>query len=231
MPKATPDIKPLPMEAVFLLPFLLKKVIWGKKVLMKEIEMADKPIRFSVEQVKALCGGEFPEQVLEGDETELQNTNWKEVDHFVFEDESLVPHNSEGQPLGQHIDIFFDGEREVSITREEEATLLEKLVVLCRENALEVVDALLKEPAVFPIPSSTTYERLHDDHDGTFQGRLQVLCGPDNDMYISTDKHHGPALRFRMPMIGGTMSPRVWTALRVLALAIEKDGKERPEPR
>ena len=70
-----------------------------------------------------------------------------------------------------------------------------------------------------------SYERLHDDHDGTEQGIIQVFFGPDGDGYITTDLHQGPALRFRAPM-GVSNSHYVRNALQILAYAIKMDNEE-----
>ena len=53
--------------------------------------------------------------------------------------------------------------------------------------------------------------------------------GRDSDILITTDKHHGPAMRFRMPIVGGGQSPRVRNALMILALAIKLDNEEHPQ--
>lgn len=81
-------------------------------------------------------------------------------------------------------------------------------------------------PLNVPLDPQKCYGRVHDDHDGMYKGELQITVGPDGDMWISTDPPS--TLRFRMPFIGGGMSPRVWNALRVLAFAIELDNRERP---
>ena len=72
------------------------------------------------------------------------------------------------------------------------------------------------------------YERTHDDHDGTHVGKIRVQLSKDNDVWITTDQHRGPSLRFRN-WAGGGRSLRVWNALRILALAIKLDGEEHPE--
>lgn len=74
-----------------------------------------------------------------------------------------------------------------------------------------------------------TYERVHDDHDGTFTGRVSVQFDRMGDAYLFVDKPEGIAnyLRFRT-MGGGGMSPRVRTALLLLAEAIRLDNEDRP---
>lgn len=67
------------------------------------------------------------------------------------------------------------------------------------------------------------YVRLHDDHAGTFEGRLSIVIGEDGDAWVATD---GPEpLRFRMPTTGGGRSPYTRTALVILAEAIRLDDE------
>ena len=70
------------------------------------------------------------------------------------------------------------------------------------------------------------YERLHDDHDGTFQGKITVSFSVDGDAWIGIDGH--PSLRFRT-FQGGGVSLRVRNALVVLALAIKLDNEKCPQ--
>lgn len=88
--------------------------------------------------------------------------------------------------------------------------------------------ALLETPFWVPeLESETTYQRLNDDHDGKFEGIIQVGFTRHGDATIGTDLHHGPVLRFRTPN-GGGQSERVRTALMLLAYAIKLDNEERP---
>mgnify|MGYP001611293196 FL=1 len=78
----------------------------------------------------------------------------------------------------------------------------------------------------FWIPELNTkemYERLHDDHDGTFKGRIGVQFGQDCDAWVAIDGR--TFLRFRTPL-GGGCSPRVRNALMILALAIKLDNEK-----
>jgi len=75
------------------------------------------------------------------------------------------------------------------------------------------------------------YTRVHDDHDGSMTGIVQIMFGRDGDAHLSTDKHMGASLRFRMPLVGGGQSKRVRTALLILAEAIRLDNEERPQTR
>ena len=72
------------------------------------------------------------------------------------------------------------------------------------------------------------YRRLHDDHDGTREGILNVFIGPDGDSHVWIDGPEGVSLRFRN-LLGGGMSLRVQNALMILALAIKLDNEERPQ--
>jgi len=71
------------------------------------------------------------------------------------------------------------------------------------------------------------YTRLHDDHEGKYEGTLTVVIGPDGDAWVDFDNPRGGAIRFRN-FHGGGMSLRVQTALTLLAWAIMLDNKERP---
>ncbi|MFA6227645.1 MAG: hypothetical protein WC668_00435 [Patescibacteria group bacterium] len=97
------------------------------------------------------------------------------------------------------------------------------------DRLIKDAQRVLKNP--FWIPELTVeqvFERIHDDHDGKFTGRLMVQFTRDGDAWITTDGHRGPPLRFRAPLGGGS-SPRVRNALMLLALAIKLDNQERPQ--
>lgn len=70
------------------------------------------------------------------------------------------------------------------------------------------------------------YRRLQDDHDGTREGWLSVGFTQDGDVWVETTGTE--PLRFRMPLIGGGMSPRTRTALVILAEAIRLDSEREP---
>ncbi len=91
------------------------------------------------------------------------------------------------------------------------------------------VKKLLNEGLLWPSELSTgrSYVRLHDDHDGTFQGSLVVFFGPDGDAWVEIQGSENRPLRFRNGF-GGGMSERVYNALILLALAIHEDNKEKP---
>ncbi len=76
------------------------------------------------------------------------------------------------------------------------------------------------------IKTTEWYTRLHDDHNGTHLGQIQVMFDPNGDAYVSIigDIHErSPTLRFRMPGSGGGLSPRTRVALLILAEAIRLD--------
>ncbi|MDQ3014834.1 MAG: hypothetical protein M3Q73_03150 [bacterium] len=100
-----------------------------------------------------------------------------------------------------------------------------------QRDFLKRLATFLEEGTELPLCHSMLYERIHDDHDGTFEGKLQIQLSPDGDVWVITNKHQGPSLRFRVPLIGGGQSPHVFSALRLLAWAIELDNKKHPQRR
>lgn len=87
---------------------------------------------------------------------------------------------------------------------------------------------VLEEPFwISELKTDLWYERLHDDDDGTKEGKVLVMFIENGDGFITTDKHRGPSLRFRT-MGGGGNSLRVRNALMLLALAIKLDNETRP---
>lgn len=104
-----------------------------------------------------------------------------------------------------------------------------------RQVRQEDLESLLSEFLGMPIrvdgvEPGVEYERLHDDHDGENVGTIRVKLGNDNDVWFGSDQFVGPMLRFRT-QDGGGRSPRVWNALRILALAIKLDEAEHPDRR
>jgi hypothetical protein len=99
-------------------------------------------------------------------------------------------------------------------------------------------DKLIKEAArvlenPFWIPTlatNTCYQRTHDDHDGTWSGKLNVMVDQMGDIWMTVDKPttFGFSLRFRT-YGGGGRSPRTRNALMLLAEAIRLDNLEKPE--
>lgn len=102
---------------------------------------------------------------------------------------------------------------------------------LTRDDFLKQLEKFLFDGYALPLKIGELYERVQDDHDGTFEGQLRLQLSPDNDVWITTDLHHGPPMRFRMPMFGGGSSPHTVTALKLLAYAIELDNKKHPQRR
>jgi hypothetical protein len=96
------------------------------------------------------------------------------------------------------------------------------------ESFLEQFDQFLSVPAELPLEAGSGHERLHDDHDGSYEGRLRVLISHDGDVAITTGSQFGPMLRFRS-QFGGGRSPHIWNALRILAHAIDLDNELYPE--
>lgn len=97
------------------------------------------------------------------------------------------------------------------------------------ESFLKKVHEFFDSPPWLPtLKSEVSYERTHDDDDGSKKGRLSVMFGPDGDAYLMTDTRPGEALRFRT-FFGGGRSLRVRDALMILAEAIRLDNEERPE--
>lgn len=99
-----------------------------------------------------------------------------------------------------------------------------------RKRPSAAVRALMNVPWPPELEADIAYSRLHDDTDGADQGRIIVGFTRDGDAWIETDRHKGPALRFRTDFGGGN-SPLVRNALVLLALAIrleeERDEKNK----
>jgi hypothetical protein len=104
-----------------------------------------------------------------------------------------------------------------------------KLNQLSTEQLAAVVKQLLEGFYWLPgLQANTRYARLHDDHDGECDGWLSVTIGEDGDAWVDPINATGGGLRFRMPLHGGGASPRVRTALMILAEAIRLDNEENP---
>jgi hypothetical protein len=78
------------------------------------------------------------------------------------------------------------------------------------------------------VDRDAVYARIHDDNDGTRTGHLIVSFNKAGDVMITTDRHHGPELRFRNGF-GGSMSNHVYNALLILAEAIRLDNEKIPD--
>lgn len=72
------------------------------------------------------------------------------------------------------------------------------------------------------------YERLHDDHDGTYQGTPRIVFDRMGDAHVIAAGTTGLAvLRFRTSG-GGGVSLNTRKALLILAEAIRMDNEQRP---
>ena len=97
------------------------------------------------------------------------------------------------------------------------------------ERLIKDTRRILENPFCIPgLETDFLHERLHDDHEGSFEGKISICLSEFGDIAIGTDKHKGPFLRFRNEF-GGGMSPRVRNALMILALAIKLDNEKRPQ--
>jgi hypothetical protein len=106
-----------------------------------------------------------------------------------------------------------------------------------QNDAGKVIQTLLEGFWALPSVDNGTFERLHDDHDGTGEGTVGVTRGIDGDMYVWVNsrgldigsntmrKANSDWLRFRTHG-GGGRSPRTHNALRILAEAIRLDTIE-----
>ena len=72
------------------------------------------------------------------------------------------------------------------------------------------------------LKSKEYYSRLHDDHDGTMEGKIHVYFDDMGDGYVATSGNY--CLRFRTDG-GGGRSLRVRNALLILAEAIRLDNE------
>ena len=97
-----------------------------------------------------------------------------------------------------------------------------------QEIEKQIIEILEDEWWLPSIKTKTNYARLHDDHDGTMKGIINVAFSPDGDGWINVLNRMG-ALRFRNWM-GGGKSQRTHKALQILALAIKLDQEEKPDP-
>ncbi len=100
---------------------------------------------------------------------------------------------------------------------------------ISQEKLLEYAKKVLENPLFIPeLSSSDSYERIHDDHDGTFMGGIQISMVGGDIGVLAIDERGKVFLRFR-DYFGGGQSPRVHNALRILALAIKLDNEEHPQ--
>lgn len=103
------------------------------------------------------------------------------------------------------------------------------------EAAAHAVAKLLESSFWLPtISTKERYSRLQDDHDGKRWGILRITFGEDGDAWLEIDRNGvddlvDETIRFRMPFMGGGISPRTRQALHVLAEAIRLDNEEHPQ--
>ena len=93
----------------------------------------------------------------------------------------------------------------------------------------KTLDKVLTEP-YWPqtLKTGEEYITTHDDHEGEpMSGTLHVQFSIDGDAWIRIcgKDRPSPALRFRMPGIGGGKFKRVRNALLLLAEAIRQEGE------
>lgn len=101
---------------------------------------------------------------------------------------------------------------------------------LMKDKTPEEVDAiwmliLNSHSSSHVMNTESNFYVVQDDCDGDQNQRLELTALRDGDFAIRTrGPYEGACLRFRTS-IGGTMSPNVWLALRVLALAMHCDSE------
>lgn len=98
------------------------------------------------------------------------------------------------------------------------------------ERLIKDVHRVLENPFWIPdLIAKKSYTRIHDDHDGTFEGAITVTFSEDGDAWVNVDpSYNRSALRFRN-FFGGGMSLRVRNALMILAFAIKLDNEKIPQ--
>lgn len=100
------------------------------------------------------------------------------------------------------------------------------------ERLLKDFKRVLENPFWIPtLHTDELYIRTHDDHDGTFNGKITMSFDKMGDAWLICDppSAFNRCLRFRT-FGGGGNSLRVRQALMLLAEAIRLDNLERPEP-
>lgn len=103
--------------------------------------------------------------------------------------------------------------------------------ILSTETLIKQTQNVLEQPFWIPtLETNTNYSRTHDDHDGTFTGKINIFIDEMGDIFLILDKPQNftNSLRFRT-YGGGGNSLRVRNALMILAEAIRLDNLEKPE--
>ena len=99
------------------------------------------------------------------------------------------------------------------------------------DRLLRDTKRVLENPFWIPtLEPDKVFSRLHDDHDGTREGTINVFFDRMGDAYVSIegrDSRSNGLLRFRT-VGGGGLSERTRNALMILAEAIRLDNKDCP---
>ena len=101
---------------------------------------------------------------------------------------------------------------------------------MSKDITLKEITRILENPFWIPgLSSNDVYQRLHDDHDGTLEGKIIIQIDQTGDVFFQTDTEKWQPMRFRT-IIGGGRSLRTRNALILLAFAMKLDNEERPDP-
>lgn len=99
-----------------------------------------------------------------------------------------------------------------------------------QERLMKDVKRVLENPFwITDLKPEELYQRLHDDHDGSRDGKINVTFSGGGDAWVDISHSCPGSLRFRTEFGGGGMSPRVRNALMILAYAIKLDNEARPQ--
>lgn len=97
-------------------------------------------------------------------------------------------------------------------------------------EAAKKVHEILEEHFWLPgLEPDEFYFRTQDDCDGDMTEGMSVGIDRQGDAWITVKSRPMHGCRFRMPLSGGGQSPRVRTALVILAEAIRLDNEEHPQ--
>lgn len=103
-------------------------------------------------------------------------------------------------------------------------------IITPSDSAVKKAMNTLIEGYYFPqsLSPNQMYSRVQDDCEGVkdYSQSLAVVIAHDSDVWITIGGF--TSLRFRVPMIGGGMSPRVRNGLLVLAEAIRRENEHSP---
>lgn len=98
------------------------------------------------------------------------------------------------------------------------------------DRLIKEASRVLENPFWLPtLSTKDSYTRTHDDHDGTYTGKICVGFDVMGDAWLILDPpSFGITMRFRTAG-GGGRSLRTRNALMLLAEAIRLDNLEKPE--